>query len=68
MRAELRGGPVDKRIVTGVGEECWSIKIPANNLREPKHAHYKRVGDITDKDGKRLLFDFEAIYPGMGIS
>ena len=44
MKAVLRGGPVEGRVIDDVPEETEFINIPANTL-EPKHAHYQRVGD-----------------------
>lgn len=59
MKALLRGGPCEGRIIDEVTESTMNIAIPAASMTNPRSAIYSRVGENVDAAGqKTLLFNF----------
>jgi hypothetical protein len=59
MKALLRGGPCEGRIIADVTESTQNIAIPAASMTNPRSAIYTRVGENADARGeKTLLFNF----------
>lgn len=65
MKAQLHGGPVDRRIMDDVPDTTESIKIPSANNRVC--ALYIRNGyQRGDETGRFLRFDFSAVFDTEG--